>query len=322
MSELLPYIFLTAVLIVAESAYIVIARRCGIIDRGAASMETPRIIVRGGGIIFLLGALLQPLLWETCYPWFTAGLAVLGAVTFADDIRQLSVEARLAAQAAAVVLTAAQLPVAPDLYIVPALIVCIGVVNAFNFMDGIDGMTGMYSLSVLLPLIYLNGELQFIEPSLPATATIAVLVFCLFNCRRRPVCFAGDIGAVTIGLTIVFALSMLIVKTGDFSYIVFLAVYGVDSVLTIIRRIRLGEKLTQGHRRHCYQLLANRLRRPHLEIAAAYSILQMLLSFGLILLPDGHYLYAAGVCVGLSAVYAAIVNKASAIMQEPDRELP
>lgn len=42
---------------------------------------------------------------------------------------------------------------------------CVGIINAYNFMDGINGITGGYSLAVLFPLIYLNSKLCFVENS-------------------------------------------------------------------------------------------------------------------------------------------------------------
>lgn len=84
-------------------------------------------------------------------------------------------------------------------WIIIALIVCTGIINAYNFMDGINGITGGYSLVILGALAYINAEVtQFVEPALIYTVFCSVLVFCFFNFRKKARCFAGDVGSVSI----------------------------------------------------------------------------------------------------------------------------
>ena len=127
--------------------------------------------------------------------------------------------------------------------VVVALVVCVGIINAYNFMDGINGITGAYSLAVLLPLIYLNAGLDFIDADFLYVVGLSLLVFGFFNFRRKAKCFAGDVGSISIAFILLFALGRLILLTGDLSYLAFLAVYGADTVLTICHRIRLHENL-------------------------------------------------------------------------------
>ena len=116
----------------------------------------------------------------------------------------------------------------------------VGIVNAWNFMDGVNGITGGYSLAVLLPLAYLNEFVEpFIDGRLLAVTAIAALVFCFFNFRTRARCFAGDVGSVSVAFIVLFALGSLVLRTGDLSWIVLLAVYGVDVVLTVCHRVML-----------------------------------------------------------------------------------
>ena len=130
-----------------------------------------------------------------------------------------------------------------------ALIVCVGITNAYNFMDGINGITGGYSLAVLAPLVYLNAKDGFIEMSYLYIIGLSLIVFCFFNFRKKAKCFAGDVGSITIAFILLFALGRLILQTGDFAYIIFLAVYGADSILTICHRIQLHENLGEAHRK-------------------------------------------------------------------------
>lgn len=190
-----------------------------------------------------------------------------------------------------------------------ALIVCVGISNAYNFMDGINGITGGYSIAVLLPLIYLNYKISFIDTNFLWVTLLSLLVFCLFNFRKRAKCFAGDVGSLSIAFIIVFALGKLILQTGDFTYIAFLALYGVDSVLTICHRILLHENLGKAHRKHAYQLMANELRIPHVVVSSFYMMLQLLVSFGLILLPMNHWLYLVTILVVLCGSYLFFMKR-------------
>ena len=189
------------------------------------------------------------------------------------------------------------------------LIFCVGIINAYNFMDGINGITGGYSLAVLLPLYYLNRELDFVDPNFLLVVLFSVLVFNFYNFRTRARCFAGDVGSVGIAFIILFALGRLILQTGDFSYLLFLMVYGVDSVLTIVHRLLLHENIGEAHRKHVYQLMANELRIPHVVVSSVYMGTQLLLSFGLILLPFNHWTYFGIVLVILTVIYVWFKKK-------------
>ncbi len=153
-------------------------------------------------------------------------------------------------------------------------------------MDGINGITGAYSISVLLALLFVNLKVNhFIDNELIYFSLIAVMVFNYFNFRKKARCFAGDVGSVTIAFLLVFLLGKLIIQTGHFSYIFFLSVYGVDSVLTIIHRIKLKENIFEAHRKHAYQIMANELKIPHLFVSLFYGILQLIISITTILSP-------------------------------------
>jgi hypothetical protein len=81
-----------------------------------------------------------------------------------------------------------------------------------------------------------------------------------------------------MGLIFLFFITRLIIVTGDFKYILFLAVYGVDAVLTIAHRIILKENIFKAHRRHLYQYLSNELKWPHLTVSTLYAIIQAIIS--------------------------------------------
>ena len=306
------YFLVLALLLILELIYFLVAGKFNIIDKPNRRSSHTRITLRGGGIVFYLGALVYFLFSGLEYPWFILGLSGIALVSFIDDIRSLPDGLRLIVQFAAMFLMFYQfgiLDIRDWWIIIIALIVCTGILNAYNFMDGINGITGGYSLAVLLPLIYLNTTEQFIDPAFLYVTGLSLLVFCFFNFRRRAKCFAGDIGSLSMAFLVLFALGRLILQTGDFTYIVFLAVYGVDTVLTICHRIQLHENLGQAHRKHAYQLMANELQIPHVLVSAFYAGLQLLVSLGLVLLPVNHWGYAGAVVTGLSVCYILFMRR-------------
>lgn len=306
------YYLIAAILFAAELLYFRIADRFNIIDKPNERSSHTRITLRGGGIVFLFGAWIYAICFGFRYPWFLTGLTLVALVGFIDDIRSLPDGLRLVVQFAAMFLMVYQfgiLNIRDWWIIIIALIVCTGILNAYNFMDGINGITGGYSLAVLLPLIYLNTAEQFIDPAFLYVTGLSLLVFCFFNFRKRAKCFAGDVGSLSMAFLVLFALGRLILQTRDFTYIVFLAVYGVDTVLTICHRIQLHENLGQAHRKHAYQLMANELRISHVVVSTLYAGLQLFVSFGLVLLPVNHWVYAGTVVAVLSICYILFMKR-------------
>lgn len=306
------YFIIFILLVVLEIIYFHVADRFNIIDKPNLRSSHTSIVLRGGGIIFLFGAWLFWAFFGLQYSWFILGLSLIGLVSFIDDVRSLPDSVRLVAQFVAMGLMFYQFGILNphDWWMVLiALIVCVGIINAYNFMDGINGITGGYSIAVLLPLIYLNRRDSFIDMPYLYVIGLSLLVFCFFNFRNKAKCFAGDVGSISIAFIILFALGRLILKTNDFSYIVFLAVYGADAILTICHRIQLHENLGEAHRKHAYQLMANELRIPHVTVSAFYMALQLLISAGLIFLPINHYLYLVIVIVLLATAYLLFMKR-------------
>ncbi len=299
-------------LILLELAYFRIADRFNIIDKPNLRSSHTSIVLRGGGIIFLFGTWLFGVFFGLQYSWFILGLSLIGIVSFIDDIHSLPDSVRLVAQFAAMFLMFYQFDILNwhDWWMVLiALIVCVGIINAYNFMDGINGITGGYSIAVLLPLMYLNASDGFISQDYLCVVGLSLLVFCFFNFRKKAKCFAGDVGSISIAFILLFALGKLIIKTGDLSYLTFLAVYGADAVLTICHRIQLHENLGEAHRKHAYQLMANELKIPHVRVSLLYMALQLVISAGLIFIPINHFLYMGVIIVILATAYLLFMKK-------------
>ena len=312
------YIIIFVLLLVVELVYFCIADRCNIIDKPNERSSHSMIVLRGGGIIFLVGAWMWSVFFGFQYPWFLVGLTLVAGVSFVDDIHSLPDSVRLVVQFAAAVMAFYQLGIlhwSMWWIILLALIVYVGATNVINFMDGINGITTGYSLAVLIPLALVNMNSTFVEESLIISTILASLVFCVFNFRPkgRAKCFAGDVGSIGIAFIMLFLLGNVIIKTTDITWLIFLLVYGVDGCLTIAHRIMLHENLGEAHRKHAYQIMANELKIGHVKVTSLYMVMQLLISLGFIYLcPNtvlAHWLYLVTALVVLVITYILFMKK-------------
>ena len=333
---MLIYLLIFLLLLVAEMVYFRIADRYNIIDKPNERSSHSTIVLRGGGVIFLLSAWVWSAFFGLQYPWFLLGLTLVAGVSFVDDIRSLPESVRLVVQFVAMGLTLFELFCMPGqflesaswwmvvAFIVMGMVIFVGASNIINFMDGINGITGGYAAAVLVPLIIVNegtmlkavnGAVSIVPSSLVITVLLADVVFCLFNFRQKgkAKCFAGDVGSIGIAFILLFMIGQLIMRTGDVTYLVFLLVYGVDGCLTIIHRIMLHENLGEAHRKHAYQLMANELKIGHVTVSLFYMALQMAVSLGFIYLcPNtmvAHWVYLVGMFIVLAVAYVLFKKK-------------
>lgn len=319
-------VIVTLLLLALELVYFAIANKFNIIDRPNERSSHSSIVLRGGGVIFSLSMVAWAVMMliqgdlnvVLGYLPFLVGLLIVAVVSFLDDIRSLPDSVRLVAQFVAMVLMFWSIGIMHwNMWwiVAIALIVCVGATNVINFMDGVNGITAGYSLAVLLPLIVLNNDLHFVEPSFLIVAALGVLVFCIFNFRPKgkAKCFAGDVGSISIAFIMLFAIGRLVVLTQDVTYLIFLLVYGVDGCLTICHRILLHENLGEAHRKHAYQLMANELKIGHVTVSLVYMFMQLAVSFGFIYLcPNtvaGHWGYLVGALVVLAVAYVLFKKK-------------
>src|SRR5690606_13685992 len=138
-------------------------------------------------------------------------------------------------------------------------------------------------------LVIVDNTHDFIAEDLILFSMMGVLVFAFFNFRLVAKCFAGDVGSVSIAFIILFALGALIFKTGNFIYILFLAVYGIDSVWTIIRRVANGENIFEAHRSHLYQFLSNEAGVNKLLISFLYGLVQFMIGLAVIYITEESF---------------------------------
>lgn len=340
------YVLIAVLLFAAELLYFFVADRFNIIDKPNERSSHSKIVLRGGGVIFAIGALVWavfaalaqsgvPGLEEfapaslTDYLPFLVGLLLVAGISFIDDVHPLPDSVRLVVHFTSMALLFWSLGIMHwNMWwvIIIALVVCVGITNVYNFMDGINGITGGYSLAVLIPLLLAQGNVHDCaqgiveshsgtDSSLIITIIIATLVFCFFNFRPKnhAKCFAGDVGSISMAFIILFVLGKIIVKTQDITWLVFLIVYGVDACFTILHRIQLHENLGQAHRKHAYQLMANELGMSHITVSLLYMGLQLLISLAFIyFIPDNllaHWIYLVAVLVVLSGGYLVFMKR-------------
>jgi UDP-N-acetylmuramyl pentapeptide phosphotransferase/UDP-N-acetylglucosamine-1-phosphate transferase len=273
--------------------YFNIANKFNIIDKPNQRSSHTVLTIRGAGLVFpiIIFATLVfnyftknagvYLIKEPIQFWIA--LLVLSAISFYDDVKSLSPKFRMLIQ----MITVASVVFSSDTVIwqsLLALILIIGVINAYNFMDGINGITALYSLvAVITALIMLELDYQLVIGSEIWWALgSALAVFSFYNVRKRARCFSGDVGAVSVAFILSYWIYGLVIANDNLIYVLFLGVYGLDSVATIALRLYRKENILEAHRSHLYQLLANEKGWSHVKVSSIYALTQAVLN-GLIL---------------------------------------
>lgn len=283
----LELLMFTVVLFVLMLLYVRVAAKLHVFDSPNSRSSHVTSTITGGGIIFPIAMLCCFLAFgavrSETYAWLLSGMLVVSIVSFWDDIVALPIRLRIVVHLIAVTALLVATSVFSSLFWlwVPLVyIVVIGTLNAYNFMDGINGMTGLYSLAVLVACFYFNEKNgSIVQPVYIYAAIAACTVFLFFNFRTKAVMFAGDVGSIGLGFWVISILLLLIVHTESLKCVLFLSVYGVDAALTILYRLRAGQNIFRPHRLHLYQLLSNEGRMHQLVVALCYALLQGLINF-------------------------------------------
>ena len=271
-------------------------------DRSSHSTSTPR----GGGlaivITFFIGMAVIYLFGDRAHinqrymQSFIGSSLLIAAISFYDDIHEKSAQFKLVSQLIAVFTVLASGLVLDKLalpffgyidlgitgYLI-SLIWIVGLTNACNFMDGLDGLVGGVTAIAslfLMAICYYQGS-HFVYMT-GYTLLAGSLGFLILN-RPPAKIFMGDIGSTFIGFT--FATLAIIASRYDESHISFFVVplllFNIiyDVILTLIRRKLNKEKLTEAHRTHIYQLM-HRLGYTHLEVSLTHYSMTFLQGLG------------------------------------------
>ena len=310
MTYIWQYAAVFVLMLLAELLYFKLAVKYSIIDKPHHQSSHTGVAIRGGGIVFFLAFLLWAVVNGFSLLWGLLGLTVLATVSFIDDIHSVSPIIRLVCQFIAILLMFYHSGlIQTPLYAIFILsIACVGMMNICNFMDGINGMTGGYSLVVMLALLYVNVNVfHFTQTSFLLYVIMAILVFNIFNFRSHAKCFAGDVGSLSMGFILVYLVLRLALNGHSMSWMIFLVVYGVDGGLTILHRILLRENLMKPHKKHAYQIMANELKMPHLQVSLIYMGIQAVCCVWFIAFPN-YYTFFAQIII-LSAAYLLFMKK-------------
>nr|WP_315211428.1 glycosyltransferase family 4 protein [uncultured Flavobacterium sp.] len=304
------YFALIIVLIGIELFYFKIADKYNIIDKPNSRSSHTSITLRGGGIIFPIAISIACLLGYISWP-VTLGVVLVAVVSFIDDIKPLPQLPRFVSHVLAVGLVFYELHLFYEpLWLLPVVFVLlIGWVNAFNFMDGINGITVLYALTAIASFSFLPIN----EASLPLLITMGLscLAFGIFNVRKKAKTFAGDVGSISMALFLGYFMIKTIIDSGQLGYILFFSVYGIDAIITIISRLLRKENIFQPHRSHLYQYLANEVGYSHILVAFIYAGFQLVINALVVYLDVNGFLtlfFIGGFLLLLTVIYLLVRN--------------
>jgi Fuc2NAc and GlcNAc transferase len=277
-------------------------------DRSSHTLPTPR----GGGVGILVTLILSATLLRLPLS-FWCPAAFLAIISFFDDRLELSPKLRLAFQFAAAIVVVAingfngQMTVIDGALMVFWPMFIVGTANFYNFMDGIDGLAGFTGFIGFL-LVAFYGFVQGASPAiltLAAGLALACLGFLLFNFPKAKV-FMGDVGSILLGFIFAVFVLYMAKSTADFiCMIAFMFPFYADALTTLYIRYRDGEKLSQAHRRHLYQVLANEFEHPHWKVSLGYAGAQLVLGLLMIWAHRSGLIWQLFVLGGAYSVFIA-----------------
>jgi UDP-N-acetylmuramyl pentapeptide phosphotransferase/UDP-N-acetylglucosamine-1-phosphate transferase len=300
------YLLVAIVLLVLMLSYMKWAEKAGIIDQPNVRSSHTRPTIRGGGVIFPVAVLLWGLFFDHgAWPLISA-VVLAGLVGFLDDRYSLHQLPRIVVQSFAVVLLIWQVGILAEsvIMILLAFFVLTGWLNAFNFMDGINGISSFYSLVLLFGVWLFADRVPDLDVSLIYVICISLIIFSWFNARKRALVFAGDVGSMSLAVILGYLVALLMFTTGRWEFIVLISVYGVDTVMTIFHRLIKKENIFKAHRSHLYQYLANEMKWEHITISVLYGGSQFGIILGLYFINHVYWsLYSLLILSSLGIVY-------------------
>jgi len=295
----MPSLFYWMILVVLVASYALIplysklAPSLGLMDTPNARSSHSQPKPRGAGIVFVLTSLvaigwlywlfggLPPVFWGVVFAG--GSIAVLG---FADDMKELPAWQKLVFHIAAALIAMMSAGGFPTLNIggyylemgtfgaVLATIFIIWCLNAYNFMDGIDGIAGSQAVFFLLSagiLVALQIDAGFLLLSVILSAGVGG--FLIWNWAPSRV-MMGDAGSgflgISIGLLTIYGANVL--GANLWPFIILMSVFFVDAKITLMRRLWRREKIYQAHRMHAYQHAAIKYRSHGKVVAGVWAL--------------------------------------------------
>ena len=275
------YILITAVLIIGIIIYLKMAEKWSIIDQPNSRSSHLVVTKRGGGIIYLIALVIYMISSNFNMPSIIICGLLLGIMGFIDDVKNLDFKIKLIFQCLTIgyFLSTGSYNGLEWYLLILMFFLIISSINILNFMDGINGLTILYSLSFLISFYIINAHIiAFTDSNFLLIVILSNLIIGYFNIRKKAVCFLGDVGAITMGFIYAVLTITLIVKTNSLSPLILFLVYFLDSGWTIVERLLAKENIFHPHRKHLYQLLVNEYKLSHLFVASIYFSIQALIN--------------------------------------------
>lgn len=232
---------------------------------------------------------------------FFYGFLLVSLISFIDDIYFLKHSLRLICQIVGLGLMIYELPFQSDgvemISIgLAGMLLGIGVINAYNFMDGVNGMLTLHCIAVLLSLLYLNETYSSVEGLAKPFASSAyiinvivpLVIFSFFNVRAHAKAFIGDVGAISIAFIILQLMFLLLLNSGNYTYLLLFSVFGADAGLTVCYKLILGENIFVPHRDFVFKKLVHIKGLSHLKVSLYYLLFQVLINAAIIFLVPAH----------------------------------
>lgn len=263
--------------------YIMLAKYFKVYDIPNERSSHTSNTIRGAGLIFPIAFILS-IIFENIffdYHKMIYGLLFISIISFLDDLNSINNTIRIITHSIAVTLLLFQL----EIYIYGLLpfilsyIFVTGIINSYNFMDGINGITGLYSISILISIFYINTFYSLFSSEILLSLIVSIIIFLYYNFRNKAIIFSGDVGSISIGFILCFFIISLIIYDNNLKWILLLGIYGIDSVGSIVLRMIRKENIFNAHRSHLYQYLANSKNISHLLISIIYSLFQLALNY-------------------------------------------
>lgn len=274
------------------AVFLRLAHKYGLQDHPVGRSSHRQPTVTGMGVIIMLAFVLY-LFWQPFVlpPLFVMGFLLLTTISLIDDIYFLKHSVRLAFQILGVILIVLQLPFQSSGYEVIALglaavVFGVGVLNAYNFMDGINGMLTLHAILLLSSMLWLNEHLvdlegngiNFSSSGFIMSIIIPLLIFGFFNIRKNAIAFMGDVGSIGIAFVILFLMYSLVLASGNYIYLLLFATFGADAGLTVCYKLILRENIFVPHRDFLFKKLVHLGRKSHLSVSFGYFAVQMVIN--------------------------------------------
>lgn len=308
---ILSYTLIFLVLLLIGLIYFRLANRIGIVDKPNLRSSHDKVTVRGGGILFPVAVIFWWFSTDFLNTWMVLGVIWISAVSMLDDMYTISRKLRFGIQFLAISMAFYDLGVfeQKSLLFLPVLyFVALGIINAINFMDGINGITGLYGLVFFGSLLAINEYMPVFDEILIRYIVLSILVFLIFNLRKKAFMFAGDIGSISLAYLMIYFLVQWFLASNNWTIFLLLLIYGADSLLTLVHRLIRGENVALPHRTHLYQIFANQLKVDHVIVTLVYALLQLAINMVFYILPQSYptSTMAFAMLVVTAAIYLGI----------------